>query len=210
MKIITIDQPDWLEEAVETLRAGGIVLLPTDTAYGLAVDATNVAAITRVYELKKRDQKPLIIVIRDAQHADEHVELNDVARRLMQYFFPGPLTLVLPKKEHLPHELTGGRPTVGIRQPDSIVTRQISVAFDRPYTSTSANLSGGPTPYSVDDALAQLDHTLIDLVIDAGPLPKRPTSTVVDLTVTPPQILRKGPIGTTDIFEKLSDTSRAS
>jgi len=225
---------DWQKLAAQTIASGGIVLHPTDTAYGLAVDATNAEAIRKVFALKKRKDKPLIIVVRDIEQAAEYthlttkskrlmprssvgwemssetksegvyVELDDTARLLAQQFWPGALTLVLPKKEVVPNDLTSGSPKVGIRQPNHPVTQALSRVFPRPYTSTSANLSGGPTPYTVPDALAQLDEELIDLVIDAGPLPVRPTSTVVDPTTNPPQILREGGVKTSDILKMLS------
>lgn len=200
MQIIIPKKPNWDKIAVEVLVQGGVVVHPTDTAYGLAVDATNEAAIQKIFELKKRKGKPLIMVVRDQKQAREYVDLNPLAEKLMQKFFPGALALVLPKKETVPALLTGGLDKVGIRQPDHPVISKLSAVFPKPYTSTSANLSEGPTPYSVEEVLAQLDPQQIDLIIDAGLLPRRPTSTVVDLTCVPPQILREGVIAAEEIL----------
>lgn len=210
MTIVTPSQPGWDAFAVEVLQKGGIVLHPTDTAYGLAADIHHVRAIEKIYAVKKRDHKPLIIVVKDIEQAKNYVELITAAEILADNFFPGALTLVLNKKDSVHDLISGFRPTVGIRQPNSPITAQLSELLDSPYTSTSANLSGGPTPYSVEDALSQLDHTLIDLAIDVGPLPVRPTSTVIDLTVEPLEILREGPISKQQLLAALGLWSNES
>lgn len=199
MPVITPDTPNWTEHTIDILDQGGIVLHPTDTAYGLAVDALNPTAIEKLNQLCQRDDKPYIMVVRDKQHATKYVQLSDLAHQLIDEFFPGALTLVLPKTSLVPGLLTINSPTVAIRQPKHPITHAISVSYPHPYTSTSANIAGGSTPYTVQDALDQLNESFIDLVIDIGELPFTHTSTVLDLTQTPPKILRQGAIPTTRI-----------
>jgi L-threonylcarbamoyladenylate synthase len=203
MKIVSPTDRNWLEESVNILKEGGIILHPTDTVYGLAVDATNENAIKKLFELKQRPAKAVIMVVRDLIQAEEYVEINNDARTLAEKFWPGALTLVLPKKKTVPDILSAGLANIGIRIPDHPVTNSLSAAYENPYTSTSANLSGGPTSYKIEDALPQLDINLIDLVINAGPLPEVPPSMVIDLTTDLPRILRQGSISETAIRRAL-------
>lgn len=195
-----------VKKIVEALTKGGLVLMPTETVYTFAVDATRESLIKKVYELKGRDfNKPLHVVVDSLKTAKQYVAVNGAARKLAERFLPGPLTLVLPKKENsLPDILTSGLPSLGIRIPNLSICLEVAKMYGRPYTTTSANISGGPNPYSVEEVLGQLSDEkkkIIDLVVDTGSLPNLLPSTLVDLTTKPFQILREGPITKAQIEE---------
>ncbi len=191
--------PDDIKEIATALKSGQVVLFPTETVYTFAVDATREECVRKVYEIKGRDfSKPLHVVVDSLINAKNYVEINENAEKLANKFLPGPLTLVLPKKIGvLPDMLTSGLSTLGIRIPNLDICIDVAKEFKKPYTTTSANISGGTNTYSVDDVLKQFDEkklSIIDLVVDIGPLTNLLPSTLIDLTVNPPQILRVGPI----------------
>lgn len=156
-----------------------------------------------MYEAKGRDfSKPTHVVIRNWEMLEAIAEPNAQARKLYDSFLPGPLTIILKKKPSVPDLLTAGLPTIGVRIPDSPVTQALSKAVDFPYTTPSANLSGGPTPYSAHGAVRQIGQS-VDLVLDAGELPPVPPSTLVDTTQSPAKILRQGPISEEQIIKAL-------
>lgn len=195
---------DTISAIIAVLQKGGMVVLPTETVYTFAVDATNEEAIKKVYEIKGRDNsKPLHVVVNSLQMAKQYAEVTDVAEVLAKGFLPGPLTLVLAKKtEKLPSNLNAGLPTLGIRIPALPLCIETAKQFGKPFTTTSANLAGGPNPYSIQEVLSQIPsekQNMIDLIIDAGVLPHLLPSTLVDLTTTPYKILRSGPILKEDI-----------
>lgn len=198
MKIvkIDIDSPNLktIKEAVEVLQSGGLVIYPTDTAYGLGANALNKEAVGKLYKAKGRDfSKPTHVVVRDWVMLKTIAEENPEAKMLFENFLPGPLTIILKKKAIVPNILTAGLGTLGVRIPKSPVTKVLSAILDIPYTATSANLSGGETPYNIKTVIEQIGQR-VDMVLDAGNLPKVPPSTIVDTTRTPLRILRKGPI----------------
>lgn len=195
IKINPVDPaPEAIEQAAQILQSGGLVVYPTDTAYGLGVNALDEQAVRKMYEVKGRDfSKPTHVVVRDWNMVETIAEPNDVARKLYDAFLPGPLTIILKKKPIVPALLTSGLTTIGVRIPDSPITQALSRIVPVPYTTPSANISGGATPYSAQGAISQIGQH-IDLVIDAGELPPVLPSTIVDITVSPPKILRRGPI----------------
>jgi len=183
------------ERAAAVLRRGGVVLFPTDTLYGLAVDATNHSAIARLKQLKAREtRKPISVVVEHHEALEEYAHLNDRAREIAKQYMPGPLTLVVPASGKIPHEiLLNG--TVGLRIPDDAFSLALAKAFGTPYTATSANMTGLPTPATVSDILRQFGPQMqhIDLAIDAGPR-SDPPSTVLALVGERSFVLRKGAI----------------
>lgn len=204
MEILKTD-PSKLEEQivnkiVESLNKGSIVILPTETVYTFAVDATNKEAVKTVYEIKGRDfSKPMHVVVPSLEKASEYVLISKESEKLAKTFLPGPLTIILNKKQPspLPGILTSGLPTLGIRIPNMALILEVARTFRKPFTTTSANVSGGENPYTVDDALEQFTQKTrnkIDLAVDVGKLPKVSPSTIVDLTKRPHAILREGPI----------------
>jgi len=208
MKIIKIDleNPDQeiIKKATNVLRGGGIVVYPTDTAYGLGVNALDKKAVKKVCELKGRSfSKPTHVVVHDWKMIEELSITNDSAKKLYDKFLPGPLTIILPKKKVVPDILTANLSTLGVRIPNNQVTKKLSSLFPFPYTTPSANKSGGKTPYSIDDVKEELDVEKIDLVLDAGKLPLTLPSTIVDLTTTFAKVLREGPISKDQIDKTL-------
>lgn len=213
MELIKINsqnpQQEILDKIVSNLNAGKIVVLPTETVYTFAVDATNEKAIEKVYELKGREfTKPLHVVVINIKDAENYVQISYTAKILAQHFLPGPLTLVLQKKRGvLPSVLTAGLPTLGIRIPNLPINLLIAQKFGKPYTTTSANISGGTNPYSIEEILNQLPNEKqkeISLVVDVGKLPNLPPSTLLDLTQSLPKILREGPISKEQIEQVLN------
>ncbi len=187
-------QPEIIKLATEILKSGGLVIYPTDTAYGLGANALNEEAIRKMYGAKGRDfSKPTHVVVRDWAMLKTIAEENPEAKILFESFLPGPLTIILKKKPILPALLTANLSTIGVRIPNSSITKALSREVDFPYTTSSANLSGGKTPYTAEEAIEQIGQ-YVDLVLDGGELPRVSPSTIVDTTCTPLRILREGPI----------------
>lgn len=187
-----------IDQAVKILKRGGLVILPTDTSYGLAADATNPEAIKKVFQIKGRDfNKPVSVIVSDLKMAQKYALVTPLAKKLFKAFLPGPLTLVLKQKV--------SSTTIGIRVPNLKLNLEIAKKLGRPYTATSANQSGQPDCYSVSEIKKQLGSKikLVDLIIDKGTLPKIPPSTILDCTLVPPKILREGPIDSSLISAKI-------
>ena len=181
--------------AVQALSEGKLVALPTDTVYGIAVNASCQSAVCRLFEIKQRAaDNPLPVLIADFEQANTAArQIPPVAQHLAEYFWPGPLTLVVHKSPHISDLVTAQQPTVGLRVPDHELTRAILRQADFTVAVTSANLSGQAEAVSSRQVLTTFGG-LLDLLIDDGPCPGGIPSTVLDLTVSPPQILRDGPI----------------
>jgi len=186
----------------DILNSGGILLYPTDTLYGLGVDALSVEALKKLRALKGReDGKPISIVVSDMEMAEEYAEVTPLALKLAEAFLPGKLTLILKAKSNLPTELTAGTGTVGIRIPNHVLCLNIVRELGRPYTATSANVSDMDSKNTVSEILAQFgaEAHMIDRVIDVGELLESLPSTVVDARGDMPHILREGAISKEDI-----------
>ncbi|MEK7602104.1 MAG: L-threonylcarbamoyladenylate synthase [Patescibacteria group bacterium] len=182
------------KEAALVLRKGGIVLYPTDTLYGLAVDAGNIPALTRLRELKGREKKkPISIVVKSHTVLEEYAELTEEAHTLAQRFLPGPLTLVVPARPAVAAELLLNG-AVGLRIPNHPFTTAFSRIFGKPYTATSANRSGLISATSVAEAIEQFGPRVqeIDLVIDAGICENNTPSTVLIYQDGILRVLREG------------------
>lgn len=181
-----------------------IILYPTDTLYGLGVDATDSEAVSRLIALKGRDEgKPISIVVDSLETAHEYVVMTPLAQRLAEKFLPGPLTLILCAKPRLRTQgVVGVDGSVGIRIPDHPVPLELVRRLQVPLTATSANVSGMPTERSVKGILEQFGDkaSWIDEVIDGGELPESPGSTVVDARGEHPVLLREGVISRSDIL----------
>ena len=190
---------DLLQKAIDLLSApGGVILVPTETVYGLVCDWEDEAARKRIYELKGRSEnKPLAMFAASADMAEKFgVKLNGEARVLLKKFAPGPITVIAPGCEKYP--------TIGIRIPDHEFIRLLLEKYDRPRASTSANASGMPNVLTTDEAIQQL-HGPVDLVVDGGTLPSdAAASTVVTVCEKPCRILRQGPISQSDIEEAIA------
>lgn len=183
-----------LQQAIKVLSTpGSVVLVPTETVYGLVCDWEDDLARKRIYKLKGRSEnKPLAMFAASADMAaSSGVQLNAEARILLEKFAPGPITVIAPGDEKYP--------TVGVRIPDHEFIRQLLELYQRPLASTSANASGMPNVLTPAEAIKEL-HGTVDLVIDGGTLPcDAAASTVVTVCETPCRILRQGPVSEDDI-----------
>jgi len=180
-------------KAVELLRAGGLVALPTETVYGLGADASNEVAVRRIFAAKGRPSThPLIVHVADAQAARAWVRaFPDAAQRLASAFWPGPLTLVLPRSALASDAVTGGQDTVALRVPAHPLAHRLLVAFGGGIAAPSANRFGGVSPTTAEHVLAELGDE-VDLILDGGPCAVGVESTIVDLTGPAPRLLRPG------------------
>lgn len=204
-------QRDAIEEAVSWILAGGVVALPTDTLYGLAVDPFNRAAVARLFDVKGRDaDRAVPLIAADASQIALHLgSLAPVAARLGARYWPGPLTLTVPAPPALPREVTGGRTTVGVRVPAASVARAVCAGCGRPVTATSANISGAAPTADPEEVERQLGDR-IDFLLDTGPAPGGPPSTIVDVTTTPLSLVRAGAISWQEIQTWLEITGNGS
>jgi L-threonylcarbamoyladenylate synthase len=194
MKLLKINQDNpeknKLKIAIDALKEGKTVVYPTDTIYGIGANALDIEAIKKVYRIKKREfNKPISICVPDIDYIKKVAYMNKETREIIENFLPGPFTIILKKKENIPSLLTAGGEKIGIRLPDSKVCMELSKEF--PITTTSANLSGEKIPESVDGILKQIDGT-VDLILDTGICKHGVHSTVIDMTLNPPQIVREG------------------
>lgn len=184
-----------LKEVAEAVCEGALVAFPTETVYGLGCNPFNRDAVERLYEIKGRPRgRPLPLLISSLHQAEELAsEISDAAMALMRNFFPGPLTLVLKRSERVPDEVCGYTDKVGIRYPKHNIPIALIVACGVPLATPSANLSGHISPTDAGEVMRQLGGQ-IDFVIDGGETKLGVESTVVDMTISPPRILRLGAI----------------
>ena len=197
-------------KAAAVLRAGGVVLYPTDTLYGLGADALSDAAVAKIYAIKGRDEgKPIHAIVDSLEAVEPFAEIDKNARVLEAKLPKGKVTLILKKKD-IDSGITKGRTNFGFRIPDNALCIEMARAFGGPITATSANAAGQPPQMSVDAILSQLGEGAhaIDLVIDAGEFPKSEPSTVIDLSGIlaedeGPVILRVGAVPAEDVWNAL-------
>jgi L-threonylcarbamoyladenylate synthase len=194
---LTVDprhpQPDIVAQAAAVLKAGGVVAFPTETVYGLGANALDAESVARIFTAKGRpSNNPLIVHTTSVAAAKQLCgEWSGNAQRLAEGFWPGPLTLVLPKADRVPSIVTAGGPTVAIRLPDHPVARALIEAAGVPLAAPSANLSTRVSAVRAEHVLKMLDGR-IEMVLDGGPTPGGLESTVVDLSHDQPRILRPG------------------
>jgi L-threonylcarbamoyladenylate synthase len=194
-----------IAEAVETVKQGGVIVLPTRCLYGLVADAMNHAAVERVIEIKQRPKDNPILVLIDSKNQLEVLvgKIPPTADALMKAFWPGRVTLVFDARDTLPDLLTAKTGKIGVRIPGHPVAAAMLRQINGPVTGTSANLSGSPAV----GRLADLDPRIadqVDLILDAGELQGGVGSTVVDVTEQPPRILREGEVTASQILGSLT------
>ncbi|MBG0786355.1 MAG: threonylcarbamoyl-AMP synthase [Anaerolineaceae bacterium] len=191
--ILATNDPQAIPTASQFIAEGGLIAFPTDTIYGVAGDPFNPESLKNIYQAKERpDEKALPVLVGALEQLTLLVSsLPPAVEAIARAFWPGPLTLVLPKHPGLPPELSA-YPTVGVRMPDHPFTLAL-LQQTGPLATTSANISGGQNPTTAQDVLAQLGGR-IDLVLDGGPTPGPTASTVADVSSPPFKILREGPI----------------
>lgn len=194
-----------LREAVDALRAGQLVGLPTETVYGLAADARNTQAVARIFAAKGRPaDHPLIVHLASADQLDDWArEIPEAARRLAAAFWPGPLTLILKRQPDVPDAVTGGQDTVGLRVPAHPVAHAVLSAFGGGLAAPSANRFGRISPTTAAHVREEVGEA-VGLVLDGGPCRVGIESTIVDLTREVPVVLRPGAISAAAISAVLS------
>ncbi len=206
--VMPAESPEALERALQVLRQGGLVCFPTDTVYGVGAHGFQEEAIRRIYQAKERPLEKAIALLLASEGQVEQVSpgLTPVGRRLAERYWPGPLTLVLPRRPEVPSILSPRRATIAVRIPDHPITLRLIRMLGAPLAATSANRSGHPDPITAEDVVRELGDR-VDLILDGGRCPGGVASTVVDLTTDPPQILRPGPISEDELAEMLRTTT---
>jgi L-threonylcarbamoyladenylate synthase len=202
-QILTVNSPDAIIIILQVLKAGGLVAFPTDTVYGVGALAFDGKAVESIFVAKDRPiEKAIPVLLSEAEELDKVAsDVPTMARRLADRFWPGPLTLVVPKKKTLPKPVSATN-TVGVRVPDN-PTAHTLLRSAGPMAVTSANISGGLSPTTAGEVFAQLSGR-IELILDGGRTPGGAASTVVDCTQKEPAILRVGPITIEEIKSALT------
>ncbi len=182
-----------IKSAAKAIKEGKLVIFPTETVYGLAADPFNPNAVNMVYEAKGRDSRvALPLQIANIAQLDIVVSnVTEVVKKLGDKFWPGPLTLVLPKNKNISYKITGGRDSVGVRIPDNPIAQMILNEYGGPIIATSANKSGEKSPENAEEAIIQIGN-YVSVMLDGGECKYGVSSTVVDLTTNPPKLLRRG------------------
>lgn len=186
---------DGVKQAAEVLTSGGLVAIPTETVYGLAADTYNVEAVRNIFKAKGRPQdNPLIVHISDMEMLGDLCEsIPDGALKLAEAYWPGPLTMVLPKSDKVPSEISAGLSTVAVRFPKNPVARAIIAAANTPLAAPSANLSGSPSPTSAEHCVRDLEGR-VEAIVISGDSEVGLESTVISLCENPPRLLRPGAV----------------
>ncbi len=197
-----------IDAAAAILRGGGLLGIPTETVYGLGADGRNPEAVRRIFKAKGRPQdNPLILHVPEAGWLEQYChDIPEAAYVLAQKFWPGPLTMILPRREVVPDEVTCGLDTVGMRCPDHPVTLEIIRSAGVPVAAPSGNRSGRPSPTCAAHMLEDMDG-LIEGIVDGGPCGVGVESTIIDLTVTPPRLLRPGGLPLEALREALGEVA---
>lgn len=205
-RLLSAADPDTPAIAADIIKSGGLVAIPTETVYGLGANGLDEQAVLKIFEAKGRPQdNPLILHISGPEQIEQFCHhIPQAAYDLAEAFWPGPLTMVLPAKDVVPRRTTAGLDTVGIRCPDSPVTREIIRLAGVPIAAPSANISGKPSTTTAEHVLHDHDGR-IDAIVDGGPCRVGVESTIVDLTERRPRLLRPGGIGPEQLISVLGD-----
>lgn len=188
------DDIDYIKEAGSIIKDGGIVAFPTETVYGLGADALNSEAVKKIFIAKGRPQdNPLIVHVSSKDLSNLVKDVPKVAQDLMNKFWPGPLTIILDKKEIIPDETSAGLNTIGIRMPNNEIALKLIELSGKPIAAPSANISGRPSPTEVERCVEDLDGK-VDYILGGNKSDIGVESTIVDCTINPPMVLRPGGI----------------
>lgn len=200
--------PHNVEEAAKIIADGGLLGIPTETVYGLGANGLDPQAVKAIFEAKGRPQdNPLILHVPDESWLERYCEdIPAVAYELTARFWPGPLTMILKRRDNVPDAVTAGLDTVGMRCPDCAVTREVIRLADVPVAAPSGNASGRPSPTTAEAMLEDMEGK-IDAILDGGPCAVGVESTIIDLTVTPPRLLRPGGVTLEELEEVLGEVA---
>lgn len=200
--VLNLESPGALECAARLLRISDPVCFPTDTVYGIGVHAFQPQAVERLYEIKERPlHLPIALLLGDVTLLETVCsDIPPIAWKLAKRFWPGGLSLVLRRSRAVPDVVTSGGPTVAVRVPDHKWVRELCRELGAPLAATSANLHGGPSPVTASEVRNALNGK-VPLIIDGGPCTGGVASTVLDLTVTPPALLRAGAVGAYELAQ---------
>ncbi len=197
MKVCSLSEKNnkGIDEAAKVIKNGGVVAFPTDTFYGLAADPFNEDAIGKIFRIKQRSEsKAILILVSELSQLGALVrEIGKVEKRLMEKFWPGPLTIVFPASDKLPESLCAGSGSIGIRFPKHKVSLELIKKAGMPITATSANLSGGGNARTAEEVSRSLGDT-VDMILDGGNSEGKLPSSVVRVEDGKVILLRKGPI----------------
>lgn len=186
-----------LQKGGEVIQGGGVFIFPTDTIYGLGCNVFNESAVKTIFKIKQRSaQNPLPVLINRIEQLSYLINepLSEIAKNLIKNFWPGPLTLILPANSHIPESVTGGTKTIGVRMPNSPFVLSL-ISYTRvPLIATSVNISGQPPLNESKEIIAQW-KSKVDLILDGGDVKNQLASTIIDLTVSPPHLIREEAIG---------------
>lgn len=217
MRIGGPDDVDYVvRKAAEIVKNGGIIVYPTDTSYGLGCDPTNAEALDRLIATKSRDRRvPMPILFRDLGQCETYHDFGSLEKVLVRLFWPGALTLIVKAKPDVPEHMLLGRDSLAVRVPDHEIPREIARLVGGPIVGTSANLSGGPSPFEISVAMDQLGQE-VDLYIDGGPSSTTKNSTVIGVEPSDTndealniKIYREGALSVPKLTESLSVDSDA-
>lgn len=193
-EVVKENNPESSQKAASVLREGEIIIYPTETLYGMGALALNEESVKKIFKIKERSYgKPIPILVKDEEMLSRFVEVTEEASRLIDKFLPGPLTLVLRQKKNLPDLISAGTRKAAVRISNYRFVRRLFDFVSEPLTSTSANLSGEGNLFNFDEIYRTFKGE-VALIVDSGSLPQSRGSTVIDLTVKPPRIVREGDI----------------
>ena len=196
-----------IAETQKVLKGGGVIAFPTDTFFGLGANPYNTKAVDKIYSIKGRDtEKPLLLLIDSILKLDDLAEeISEASAKLIESFWPGPLTMLFKPKHTIPKNITTG--LIGIRQPGNSITRKILAGLNYPLTAPSANISGEDPTTTAEQVKDRLGNK-VDLILDAGICRGGEPSTLVDTTKTPVRLVRAGAINFKTIQESLNETPK--
>ena len=206
MEYINIEKSKYKKEDIEkvsnVIKNGGVVIIPTDTVYGLAADSLNKEAVARIYEIKHRDiSKPCNILVSNIEMIRKVTSnISEKEERIIKKFFPGALTIILNKNEIIPNIVTANLDTIGVRMPNNKFMLEVIELIGRPIVATSLNISGEQSLVSLENISSELKGN-IDLIVDSGKINNGIASTIIKVENNEIQILRQGPISEKKIKE---------
>ena len=206
-EVISANNPESGQKAARALNGGGVIVYPTETLYGIGAFALLDEPVERIFEIKGRPHgKPIPVLIKDLEMMEQMAEITPVALSLAERFWPGALTLILKQKAAMPELVTCGTGKIALRISANPFVQSLFKLINEPLTSTSANMSGGENINKSEDLLDTFNGK-VDLIVDSGNIPVSKGSTIVDLTLDPPEILRVGDISPEKIKEFIDGNS---